>query len=175
MTRIFPRRSQFIPLTLALLLAACAAPKAPPPAAAPPVPPAQAPLVQANEDWRDIALTPGTWRYAAGEAVYGVPGAPVFTMRCDPAQRVVVISRARASGMAPGGAAGSLVVQTSAGTQAFAGAAGGLGVQASLRALDPFLDKIAFSRGRFTVSLAGAPRLVIPAWAEPGRVIEDCR
>ncbi|MFW2831304.1 hypothetical protein [Sphingomonas sp. ID0503] len=58
---------------------------------------------------------------------------------------------------------------------AFAAHAGGLGVEAALRASDPFLDKIAFSRGRFTVSLAGQPRLVIPAWAEPGRVIEDCR
>jgi hypothetical protein len=32
-----------------------------------------------------------------------------------------------------------------------------------------------FSRGRFTVEVPGAPMLVIPAWPEPARVIEDCR
>lgn len=153
-----------------LILAACVAPRdpAPQPAAPrPPVPPAQAPLAQPDEDWRDIPLTPGTWRYTGDVASFGPAGAPVLTLRCDRQARAVVISRH--------GAPGTMTIQTSAGTQALTTALGGLGVQASLRASDPFLDKIAFSRGRFTVSLSGAARLVIPAWAEPGRVIEDCR
>lgn len=155
------------PIGLAALIASCAGPKAPPPAP-PPVPPKEAPLIQPNEDWRDIPLTPGTWSYVAGSgARFGGAAGPVLTMRCDPVARTVVISRA--------GSPGSIVIQTSAGTMAFAAQPGGLGVQATVRATDPFLDKIAFSRGRFTVSLAGSPRLVVPAWAEPGRVVEDCR
>jgi hypothetical protein len=157
-------------LPLLIALAGCVAPKAPPPqppAPKPQVPPAQAPLAQPDEDWRDIPLTPGTWRYTGDVASYGPAGAPVLTLRCDRAARLVLVSRH--------GAPGAMSIQTSAGTQAFNAALGGLGVQVSLRASDPFLDKIAFSRGRFTVSLPGAARLVIPAWAEPGRVIEDCR
>ena len=42
-------------------------------------------------------------------------------------------------------------------------------------ASDPQLDAIAFSRGRFFVSLNGTSDLVIPDWPEFARVIEDCR
>jgi hypothetical protein len=44
-----------------------------------------------------------------------------------------------------------------------------------LTATDRLLDEIAFSRGRFTVELPGTPMLIIPAWPEPARVVEDCR
>jgi hypothetical protein len=40
---------------------------------------------------------------------------------------------------------------------------------------DAALDWIAFSRGRFVVAATGMPLLVLPAWPEPARVIEDCR
>ena len=40
---------------------------------------------------------------------------------------------------------------------------------------DPLLDQIAFSRGRFLVQAEGGPSLILPAWPEPARVIEDCR
>jgi hypothetical protein len=46
---------------------------------------------------------------------------------------------------------------------------------ASLQANDSFLDAIAFSRGRIMVEMAGTPDLIIPAWPEPARVVEDCR
>ena len=46
---------------------------------------------------------------------------------------------------------------------------------AELPAFDPLLDAIAFSRGRFAVSVSGAAALVLPAWPEPARVMEDCR
>lgn len=46
---------------------------------------------------------------------------------------------------------------------------------ATLRAADPLLDAMAFSRGRFAVEVNGLPTLYLPAWAEVGRVIEDCR
>jgi hypothetical protein len=40
---------------------------------------------------------------------------------------------------------------------------------------DPLLEQIAFSRGRFLVESEGAHSLILPAWPEPARVIEDCR
>lgn len=46
---------------------------------------------------------------------------------------------------------------------------------ATLRTTDPLLDAMAFSRGRFAVEVNGLPTLYLPAWAEIGRVIEDCR
>ena len=48
-------------------------------------------------------------------------------------------------------------------------------VSASLPAFDPFLDAIAFSRGRVEFSVSGPAALVLPSWAEAARVIEDCR
>ena len=40
---------------------------------------------------------------------------------------------------------------------------------------DPLLDSLAFSRGRLGVTVAGSPSLVVPAWPEVARVVEDCR
>jgi hypothetical protein len=51
----------------------------------------------------------------------------------------------------------------------------GAGVFAALPANDRLLDAMVFSRGRFTVEVPGTPMLVIPAWPEPARVVEDCR
>jgi hypothetical protein len=34
---------------------------------------------------------------------------------------------------------------------------------------------MAFSRGRFMVEAQGMATLVLPAWPEPARVVEDCR
>jgi hypothetical protein len=42
-------------------------------------------------------------------------------------------------------------------------------------AYDPLLDALAFSRGRIAVYIADKPALVVPAWPEVARVIEDCR
>jgi hypothetical protein len=48
-------------------------------------------------------------------------------------------------------------------------------VTADLAASDPLLDGIAFSRGRIAVAMAGGVPLVVPAWPEAARTIEDCR
>jgi hypothetical protein len=127
----------------------------PPPTPAPPPP-------QPAVGWADMALTPGDWVYREGDlsAVYG---AGVFTIRCDPATRRVTLSR--------GGAAGGLTVRTSYGDRAVAGAPGG----AVLPASDALLDQMVFSRGRFAVEAEGQPRLVLPTWPEPARVVEECR
>jgi hypothetical protein len=48
-------------------------------------------------------------------------------------------------------------------------------VSADLQAYDPMLDAIASSRGRIGFSSSGLATLIVPPWAEVGRVIEDCR
>lgn len=106
-------------------------------------------------DWRDGPLTPGDWSYADGEARYAG-----FSLRCDPARRAIVLSRA--------GAAGPLRLRTTYGEHVLAPGT-------ALPADDPRLDEMAFSRGRFAIEAAGAVTLVLPAWPEPARVVEDCR
>jgi len=162
-------------------LASCVAP--PRPAPAPPPPPRSAPALPAappQQDWRDVPLTPGnwTWRGGAGQssiAQYGMAGqAAQFALRCDLATRAVIFSRGGSVGVA----ASSMGFTTSFGLFSLpAGYGGGQppAVVASAGARDPRLDQIAFSRGRFLVDVAGQPRLVLPAWPEVARVIEDCR
>ncbi|HEX2763240.1 MAG TPA: hypothetical protein VHM92_05265 [Allosphingosinicella sp.] len=163
--------SPFVALAGAMLLAGCAAktaaparpePVAPPPAPVQPAPAAPAP----SDDWRDLPPTPGDWTYrrtsAGSEARYGPSEeAPVFALACEAARRQVRLTRP--------GAAGSLTLRTSYRDRAIGSAA-----QATVDANDALLDEIAFSRGRFVVEGVG-PRLVLPAWPEPARVIEDCR
>lgn len=142
----------------------------PPPQPAPPPPPAPA-------DWRDIPLTRGDWSYrnegSVSQAVFGDPGAPPsFAVRCERAPRQVMLSR---TGTTTGN---MMTVRTSYAARNFplsARAEPAGSVSAVVNANDRFLDGIAFSRGRFTVEVPGAPMLVLPAWPEPARVIEDCR
>jgi hypothetical protein len=149
-----------------------------------PQPPVQRPAQQlppppppAPEEWRDVPLTPGGWYYrnegATSQALFGVPDSEgSFIVRCDRATRRVTLSR-------DGATTGStMTVRTtsvarnlplSVQTEPLAYVSG------AVAASDPLLDAIAFSRGRFTVEVAGLPILVLPAWPEPARVIEDCR
>ncbi|WP_223796780.1 hypothetical protein [Sphingomonas nostoxanthinifaciens] len=159
-----------------LVVAACVPPAKPPPKHVAPPPkaaPAPVPPTPAQTDWRDIPLTPGTWRYMPGSdgssAGYGAAGAALFTIRCRPATHEIVLAR-------PTATAGPMTVRTSYAERTIATRAGTGGVaEATLAARDPFLDQIAFSRGRVSIALAGTPTLYLPAWAEPARVIEDCR
>jgi hypothetical protein len=48
-------------------------------------------------------------------------------------------------------------------------------LSATVSAFDPVLDAMAFSRGRIGFSALNQAALVVPAWAEVGRVVEDCR
>jgi hypothetical protein len=48
-------------------------------------------------------------------------------------------------------------------------------ISAELAMMDPLLDAMAMSRGRFAVTVAGTPSLVLPSWPEVARVVEDCR
>lgn len=169
----------------ALLLGSVAAAVACVPRREPPPPPAPQPRVQVpapapvlvppppRADWRDIPLTPGRWTYRADAqgsvADYGATSAQAsFAVRCDRATRQVRLFR-------PGGAAGNaMTIRTSYTARSFP-LAGQPEPSASLPASDRFLDQMAFSRGRFTVEVPGTAMLVIPAWPEPARVVEDCR
>jgi hypothetical protein len=118
----------------------------------------------------------GSWTRTAtaggSEATFAdAANRPQLTIRCTRLSRSVTITRP-ASAAAP-----SLNVWTSTLKRAvptrFDPAAARLG--ADLTAFDPLLDAIAFSRGRFAVGVSGQPPLVVPAWADVARVIEDCR
>ncbi len=143
----------------AALLAGCVgkpAPVAAPVARPAPAPAAEAPAPAAQaEAWLDRALTPGEWSYADGEARFAG-----FSLRCDRGEGRIVVARE--------GAGGALRMRTSYGERA-------LRSGTALPAADPLLDEIAFSRGRFAVETQGREALIIPAWPEPARVIEDCR
>lgn len=169
-----------LPLSALLFTAACVPSTQPPAVPAPPRPgpvrqaplPAPAPIAS---DWRDWPLTPGTWTYRrdqrGGIARFGTSGAPPrLTLRCDRAARQIIVSHAGTS-LAP------LTIRTTSSTRAIAVEPSGDSalVIAALPANDPLLDAMGFSRGRFVVEHAGAPPLVIPAWAEIERVTEDCR
>ena len=48
-------------------------------------------------------------------------------------------------------------------------------LSAELSPADRQLDALAYSRGRFLVSVKGTADLAVPAWPELSRVVEDCR
>ena len=158
-------------LALPLIAAACTvAPPPPPRIAAPkPVPVVVPPRPSAPVDWRDKPYTPGAWRYADRSAAYGQDGAPpLFVMQCDLSRWLVILSVA--------GAVPMLTIRTSYSERNWPAQVGANGrTQISFTANDPALDQIAFSRGRFSLSGPGLAEIDIPAWAEPSRVMEDCR
>jgi hypothetical protein len=164
-------------LATAIAVAGCVAkPEAPPAPEPVPVPtPTPSATPTPVVDWQDMALTPGTWTYGTGAgapiASFGVGTQAQFTVRCDTGRRQVVLAR---TGTAAGN---TLTVRTSFGQRSLPLTVepGSPQLVARLPASDKLLDDIAFSRGRFTVLVPGTPLLVIPAWPEPARVIEDCR
>jgi len=48
-------------------------------------------------------------------------------------------------------------------------------ISAELAAKDPQLDAMVHSRGTFLISMLGTEDLIVPAWAEFARVVEECR
>ena len=107
-------------------------------------------------------LTPGQWIYArtaeGSEARFG----NLFSVRCVAASRVVILRRLDLP------APQSLTITTDLSSRA-------IPASGTLLETDPLLDAIAFSRGRFVVTMAGGSPLVVPAWPEAARTIEDCR
>ena len=167
------RRLSWLSLAAAAALASCAprpAPPAPtppapeprpqprPPAPLPPPPPAA---------WEDAPLTPGDWSHR-GEGNASVASfANRFTISCE-AGGQVSLSLTGATGAV-------LAIRTSHGARSLAAEPRPGALVATLPAGDALLDQIAFSRGRFAVEAAGVGRLILPAWPETARVVEDCR
>ena len=167
-----------------LCLASACAPvpqSTPQPAAAPPAPVAlPAPNVPAPlaADWTDRPAAPGDWSYrgqpggslaAFGTAALG----PQFTMRCERGR--ILLSH---PGTLPAGKSATMTLRSTAGSarHPVSNASDGQPyVSASLSPRDAILDQLIFSRGRFLVQVEGAPDLVLPAWPEIARVVEDCR
>lgn len=177
-------RSRIFIVGLFLLAASCAAPAptpAPPPRPPvsndPPPPPPPTEIVQPKGDWIDWPLTPGSWVYrqdARGSiALFGPAGQnALLTLRCDKARRSLFLSRAS---MLSGS---KITIRTSSTAKTYdarnsSGPPHYLAVE--LAPNDPILDAMAFSRGRFAVQAYGELFVAIPAWAEIGRVVEDCR
>ena len=118
----------------------------------------------------------GRWTYATvpggSEVTFANSAAqPQLTIRCARPTRQVTISKPATA------AAPFLFVWTSGLTRnvpaSFNPATAR--ISATLSAFDALLDALAFSRGRVGITVSGQPTLVLPAWSEAARVIEDCR
>lgn len=124
------------------------------------------------------AATPiaGSWSYAAtadgSEATFAnESGFPQLIVHCTRATRRVSIAK-------PASAAAPLInVWTSSQTRnvpaSFNPATGRLTIE--FEANDSLLDALSNSRGRLGFTVSPQPSLVVPAWAEVARVVEDCR
>jgi hypothetical protein len=168
--------SIFVPV---MALAACVS-APPPPEPQQAVRPAPAPLPLAAPaaagNWTERALTPGTWAWRTDPrgavALYGAVGADAaLAVRCDRTAQRMFVSR-------PAAAGSQMVLRATTGAKAYGarptgGTPGYMAAELDVR--DPQLDALAFSRGRFMIQLDGAPDVIVPAWPELTRVIEECR
>ena len=118
----------------------------------------------------------GNWSYGAtrdgSEATFNDSGAhPQLIIRCTRSTRRVSILKAASS------ASPTMWIWTSSQKQTLPATydASTGRVSADLPAFNSLLDAIASSRGRVGFSTSGLSALVVPPWADVGRVIEDCR
>jgi hypothetical protein len=168
-----------------ILLGSCVGPAprqvAPASTPAPRPTPSSAPVPSPNpvpvaSEWQYRAVAPGDWRWhadpAGSIARFGPTAAePLLTIRCDRASRRISVIRG-------GAGQGAMALRTSYGathwpaTVAATPAPQTVAVRA---AADTALDQLAYSRGKIAVEVAGLEPLIVPAWPEIARVIEDCR
>ena len=127
-------------------------------------------------DFSTSPAVPGVWSYRSlpgmSEATFmDTAGGLRLSVRCERANRQVVISRPSS---AP---AATMFVWTSTMQRSVPARfdPNAVRISAPLHANDPLLDAMAFSRGRFAISIPGAPPLVIAPAPEAARVTEDCR
>ena len=119
---------------------------------------------------------PGNWTFAAnadgGEAVFtDANGQRQLSLRCVRSIRRVILSKPANA------AAATLSVWSSTASKSWPATfdAATARISAQVANWDPVLDAIAYSRGRFAVAAAGQQPLVVPAWADIARIVEDCR
>ena len=127
-------------------------------------------------DFSYSPVSPGSWTYRAvtggSEAAFvDGTGTTRMVIACGKVTRLVTLSRVSA---AP---AATLSFWTSSASRNLAARFDqpAQRVITQVGAMDPLLDAVAFSRGRFAVSMPGLPALVLPAGTEIGHVVEDCR
>ncbi len=127
-------------------------------------------------DFNTASVAPGLWGYqstAGGSMARFVDttGIARLVLQCERATRRVSVSL---TSTAP---AASLSLWTSIASRNLPARfeANAMRVTAELPAYDALLDAIAFSRGRIAVTMPGGVPLVVPAWPEAARTIEDCR
>ena len=151
-----------------------APPPSPTPTPSPAPTPTPPPAVRPSVDWQDAPITPGVWSWSreGNQSVARFAGG-LLVMRCNLANRTVTLERA-------GGAAGEvpMTVVTDRLSRPLTGIVrpgAPPAITVTFGALDPLLDAMAFSRGRFALEATGMPTLYVPSWPEISRVIEDCR
>lgn len=127
----------------------------------------------------DAPQTAGDWTYRPAApysfALFGTdPVQPTFLMRCDRANRTIMLLRA-SNQLNPQ----PMQIDTETTTRLLSSSPrevlGRRGLAADLTAADPLLDAMAISKGRFAVQTSGEATLYVPSWPEVTRVIEDCR
>ena len=137
---------------------------------------AQTAVTSAAADYSNSPLLPGSWSYVAvpGGSIARfteATGAVRVSFGCNRTSRGVTIARTSA---APA-ASLSFWTSTASRSQPALFEQSAQRVVATFNAQDTMLDAIVFSRGRFAVSMPGAPALVIPTGPEASRIVEDCR
>jgi hypothetical protein len=127
-------------------------------------------------DYSTAPVAAGTWTYQAlpggSEARFiDTTNTARLIIHCTRMSRQVNISHTSAI------SAPSIFIWTSSASRNVPARfeANAMRVTADLSAFDPLLDAIAFSRGRIAVTMLGGLPLVVPAWPEAARTIEDCR
>ena len=127
-------------------------------------------------DFNTVRVAPGSWGYqsmAGGSMARFVDttGTARLVLQCTRATRRVSVSLTSAT------SAPNISLWTSNSTRNLPARfePNAMRVTAELPAYDALLDAIAFSRGRIAVTMAGGVPLVVPAWPEAARTVEDCR
>lgn len=127
-------------------------------------------------DYSNATATPGGWAYRAqaGQSAahfMDSSGTIRLFVTCTLANRTVTLSR---TSSAP---ASSLTIWTDTAERTLPARfePNAMRVTAGVQAADRLLDSIAFSRGRFAVSMPGFAPLVLVPGPEAARVFEDCR
>ena len=137
---------------------------------------AQTASTPAAADFSNSPMMPGIWSYltvpgGSNARFTDSTGTIRISMGCNKTSRGVTIAR---TSTAPA-ATLSIWTSTSSRNQPALFEQAAQRVIATFNAQDTMLDAIVFSRGRFAVSMPGAPAFVIPTGPEPARIVEDCR
>lgn len=127
-------------------------------------------------DYSNARAVDGNWSFApiagGAEATFrNSAGQPQLFLTCVRASRQVSVARPAMA------AAPLLQVWTSNASRNLPATfnAATKRLSATLAASDSLLDSMALSRGRIGVGIAGQPAVVVPAWGEISRIVEECR